>query len=57
MSIQFEHARKGYAYIPTYKGRSLKEQFARKENYRQTVPKRWVTDGLVEEVRENINDG
>ena len=52
MSIQYEHARKGYKYVPTPEGERdgrLNKKF--KDNYESCVPKSWVTKGWVQEVK------
>lgn len=57
MSIQYTHARKGYIFKPTAKGlrdgkiaSKYKETYPN-EQYKTCVPKRWVSDGFVVEVR------
>lgn len=50
MSVQFEDAKKGKEFVPTYRGRFLKDKFRKNPNYRKRIPRRWLTLGYVEEV-------
>lgn len=52
MAIQFNYANKGWEFIPTYKGRHLQKKFKAHPEYTKRVPKRWLTEGWVEERRE-----
>lgn len=49
MSIQMIAAREGKEFVTTYAGRHLKEKLIKNPKYRKRVPKRWVTEGYVEE--------
>jgi hypothetical protein len=58
MAIQYVHAKPGYIFRLTYVGK-LDGRIAAKydpsypnEQYKTCVPKRWLTEGLVEEVKE-----
>jgi len=58
MSFQVVHAKPGHRFILTYPGRKQKAIAVKfQENgdsiYFTCVPKRWVTDGFVIEVKDN----
>lgn len=49
MSVQFEDARKGKEFVPTYIGRFLKNKFRQNPSLHKKVPRRWITKGYVTE--------
>ena len=59
MSIHFTQAKKGYKFQITYLGRRVKSVACKftgntiYEHYKYRVPKPWVTNGYVEEVKED----
>lgn len=60
--ILFAHARPGYRYKLTYAGRQIKaiatkylDEANAYRRYLYHVPRTWVTNGYVEEVKENNN--
>ena len=61
MPVQFVHAKKGHEFKLTTDGSQvgrIKSKFDGSESiqrYRTCVPKRWLTEGWVKEVRINGN--
>ena len=60
MSTQIKRARDGYVYRITYVGRqikSIRDKFidCPQGRYKKQVPKSWVTNGYVEEVKDDDN--
>lgn len=49
MSVQFEDARKGKEFVPTYTGRFLRDKFRQNPSLCKKVPRRWITKGYVTE--------
>ena len=49
MSVQFEDARKGKEFVPTYIGRFLKDKFRQNPGLHKRVPRRWISQGYVTE--------
>lgn len=59
MTIQFQHAKPGYCFRPTYLGKTegkIDLKMEKDEGYKHRIPKHWKRKGWIEEVRENIND-
>lgn len=56
MGVQFEDARKGKEFVPTYIGRFLKDKFRQNPNLRKKVPRRWITKGYVTEQEIKTDD-
>ena len=59
MPVQYQHARPGYMFVPTKKGETesrinakYKDTYRAKKTYRYCVPKRWILEGWVNEVKE-----
>ena len=57
--VMYAHARQGYKYQLTYQGRKIKavaakyrDNAALHKQYLHCVPRTWVTNGYVEEVKE-----
>lgn len=57
MSIQYARAEKGKEFRPTKRGKlvgriahKFDDTYYQSKQYRKSVPKRWVSDGYVEEV-------
>ena len=58
MSTQIKRAKDGYVYQITYVGRQIKSIRDKyidnpQGRYKKQVPKSWVTNGYVEEVKED----
>ena len=61
MSIQYEHAKKGYRFVPTKDGvkegkiNSKYNEHYTNNSYRYCVPRAWITKGWIEEVKDDDN--
>ena len=60
MSVHYVHSKKGYEFKITFLGRRVKSIAAKyvegtmaHKQYQHCVPRSWVTNGYVEEVKES----
>ena len=54
MAIQYAHAHPGYEFKPTYKGKKeywMDKRFESKPEYKQRLPKHWLSKDWVSECR------